>query len=277
MKAANAKFSLALPLTAGFDSRLILSSCKEIKDDIQIYTLQYRELTKKSPDLAIPKIISSELDLNYELLDCRKEVDKEFIDIYKENNTVSHVQDWGNIASGMHKIFDTNRVVVRGNCVEIGRGKSNNGLGNETIKVEAMLNWEYHWDELDFVVERIDEWYNEVKLPEVNKGYNLMDLFYWEHRMGKWQAQNQLEWGIVQEMFTPFNNREIIDLMLGVPHRDRTKPEYLLFRKVICRLWPELLNYPINPKPLSRRVFNSIKKITIELGFYDILRKILKG
>jgi hypothetical protein len=108
-------------------------------------------------------------------------------------------------------------------------------------------------------------------------GYDELDLFYMEHRMGNWQAQSQLEWAIVHEVLTPFNNRELIDLMLSVPVKYRIKPNFILFTNVIDILWPELLNYPINPKIFRRKVRDKVWKITDKLGVLNILKKVFNS
>jgi hypothetical protein len=77
---------------------------------------------------------------------------------------------------------------------------------------------------------------------------NTLDLFEWEQECGSWLAMTELEFDIAwRDIFTPFNNRELLMATLSTPTRWRKGPDYPLFRRLIERLWPELLQYPINP------------------------------
>ena len=87
--------------------------------------------------------------------------------------------------------------------------------------------------------------------------------------MGNWQSQGQLEWDIVQEVFTPFNNREIIDLMLGTKPEYRKGPDYILFKEVMRNLWPEVLSVPINPRSSSFKIKRYSKKFLTGVGLFE--------
>ena len=51
---ANERYNLSLPLTAGWDSRVLMSATKQIFSDIEFYTLKYRSQTESSQDIRIP-------------------------------------------------------------------------------------------------------------------------------------------------------------------------------------------------------------------------------
>jgi hypothetical protein len=259
MIAANSRFKLAIAITSGLDSRMILSACKDIASDIFFYTLQYRSLTEKSNDIKIPGKLLSRLGLEHIVIDCRKPVDKVFGSIYVNNSDMPHLNDWGNMAKGMHDELPRGYVIVKGNGPEIGRGVLHTGKKHPEINsyenfITAEREWE-GWINIPFVRNRLSEWYDEIKANEDNHGYKLLDLFLWEHRMGSWQAQSQLEWDIVQDAFTPFNNRELIDMMLGVNPEYRFSPDYLFFKGSIEQLWKEVLKEPINPVKYTPKEF----------------------
>ena len=98
---------------------------------------------------------------------------------------------------------------------------------------------------------------------------NILDLFYWEHRMGSWQAQSQLKWDIAQESFTPFNHRKLIEIMLSVDSKFRQEPEYIFFKKIIQNLWPVLLKEPINPDKTFKE---SVKAFLLKMGIYKYIK-----
>ena len=108
------------------------------------------------------------------------------------------------------------------------------------------------WEELDFIREEIRKWRESIQGNSFN--YLLLDLFYWEHRMGGWQAQSQLEWDIVQEVFTPFNSRELFDIMLSIDPLKRKCEKPSLYIDTMKYLWSEVLNEPVNPYTFKRKV-----------------------
>jgi len=74
MIAANNRFKLALSLTAGWDSRMLLGASKSISNEIYYYTLQYRDLHSRSNDIKIPAELLRSLGLHHNILDCRKTI-----------------------------------------------------------------------------------------------------------------------------------------------------------------------------------------------------------
>jgi hypothetical protein len=97
----------------------------------------------------------------------------------------------------------------------------------------------------EYAIQALDDWLQGAGRRLFN--VDLADLFYWEQRMGSWQAMSQSEWDIVQEVFTPFNCRRLLVEMLGVAPRHRTAPGFRLQKAIIRRLWPAALREPINP------------------------------
>ncbi|MCL5072422.1 MAG: hypothetical protein M1308_16255 [Actinobacteria bacterium] len=260
MKSAEARFQLALPLTAGLDSRTILAACREFKEKIFYYTLFYPPNKLKSPDLVIPMKILDELGLEHNMIDCTNPMDEWFADIYKKNVSYAHSY-WGGIAFGMYGRYPEGRVCIKGNCSEIARCfyyKEGN-YNPKRIKGAYLSNLE--WGKNYISIEVINEWLKNIRKLEKDFNFNLLGLFYWEHRMGNWQAMSQLEWDLVQESFTPFNNRALLSILLSVNYKHRVEPDYRLYKEIINNLWPELLNYPINPPIHKNFVFFTLKKI----------------
>ena len=270
LHAANKRFKLALSLTAGYDSRIILSACKEIKDEIFIYTLQYRDLNLNSNDIKIPKNLAKHLGFEHHLIDCRKEIDEGFAFVYEQNTDIPHLNDWGKIAFGMYLDFPKDHVAIKGNCVEIGRWPYYTLISNDQITSSHLINKFLPNCKISFIHERLDEWYHEVE-PLSYLGINFMNLFYWEQKLGSWQAQSQLEWDIVQEAFTPFNNREIISLMISVDKKYRLHSKYPLFMKMMNKLWDEVLYIPIDPQTSYMEIKKRIKD-TLKLWGIDRLK-----
>ncbi|WP_282132735.1 hypothetical protein [Cellulophaga baltica] len=267
--AGSKKYNLALGLTGGYDSRIILSACKEVKDKIKFYTLQYRSLDKNNSDIWIPINLKEKLEINHEILDCRIPISKEFEDVYIGNSDMAHLNDWGYIAYGISKKLPDEFMAIKGSCSETGRCYFYKSGKHPKIKESKdLLNYNPGWKGIPFIENRIEEWFDEIKEPKNNKGYNILDLFHWEVSTGSWQTQNQLEWDIVHDTFTPFNNRELLDIMLRIDTKHRSKPNnYNLYQKTMGKLWPEVLTEPINPMSKKEWIKVTLKSVLVKLGF----------
>jgi hypothetical protein len=123
------------------------------------------------------------------------------------------------------------------------------------------------------VCEQVANWYNKTKTVSEASGIDILDLFYWEHRMGSWQAQSQLEWDIVQEAYTPFNHRGLLETMLSTPSRYRCAPDYSLYKEICKLLWPRVLEEPINP-PAPESVKERLKRHIDRVGLGEVARSI---
>ncbi len=272
MEAGNLRFKLAFPLTAGWDSRILLGACRNIAADIYFYTLQYRDLNSQSADIKIPKMLLDKLGCQHNVIDCRGAIDPEFAELYEKNTSMAHKEDWGRIAYGMLTSYPSDRVCIKGNCSEICRCFYYKSGKHPAIKSERQLaRLEPGWSELPFVEDHLSSWLSEANVAADHAGINILDLFYWEHRMGSWQAQSQLEWDIVQEAYTPFNHRYLLEMMLCVPPKFRCAPDYSLYRRIGKCLWPEVMEHPINPPENSKQ---RVKHILTQFGFDSIVRNV---
>lgn len=265
--AANERFKLAIPMTAGWDSRLVLALSRKIATTTFMYTLRYRSLRKSSNDIKIPRHLLSSLGLQHKVLNCKSVVpDRDFTTAYETNTVPSHYNDWGKIAYGILKAYPQDRVCLKGNCSEIVRcyyyPKGHHLPVDSYTQIVAL---EKGWAGIPFIEQRIQAWFDGAADAAQKNNISILDLFYWEQRMGSWQAQSQSEWDIAQETFTPYNHRGLLETMLAVPAGFRKAPDYLLYEKIIQLSWPETLNYPINPPERER----GIKPVLAKLGLYE--------
>lgn len=271
MNAGHNRFKLALPLTAGWDSRTLLSACKNIAHDLFFYTNQRIYLSLECGDIKTPKRLLQLLGYYHHLIDCTKTPNDEFLDLYKRNTSMPH-EDSASHVYGMYGVYPSDRVRVKGNCSEIARCYFYmSGKHQPISSVKQIIELVKGWCTLPFVNDQLADWFSKANPIAIDSGVDILDLFYWEHRMGSWQAQGQLEYDIVQETYTPFNHRGLLELMLGVSPAFRSAPNYVLYRKMCKLLWPEVLTLPINPPDTKKEI---IEKLLLRWGLYDIARQI---
>ena len=266
MKSAFNRFDLAFAITAGWDSRVLLATSKEFNKSIFYYTLIYYDLTEESPDVKIPSKLLPQLELEHNIIRCPSHMDNEFKEIYKKNVTTAH-DAWGIIAQGLYRNYPQNRVCIKANGAEIlkcyYRIAPFEKLNAEKLAKLTKMYKNY------FAVKHFEKWLLEAKKVEEINNIDILDLFYWEQRMGNWQAMSQLEWDIVQEVFTPFNCRGLLTTLLSTKEKYRRPPDYKLFKKLIVYLWPQVLIKPIYSG------HTSIKKFLMKIHLYKFIKGVL--
>ena len=247
--AMHARCPLAVTLTAGLDSRMMLAAAKPVARDVVFMTSKKRFTPESDPDLVISRRLAETLGLQHRVIDSDCRLRPEFRDVYFSSNVLSH-KKWVYGAQAIHDTFNLEKVAVVGSVVEIARFGFDNmkfGLeGGEAFTPEYMA-WGIWLGKHAFVVHTMERW--KDGMGEIYN-YDARDLLYWENRMGSWLASSQQEFLLAwKELFAPFNCRRLIKAALSVDPGLRSGPDYPFYLTVIARLWPECLEVPINPKP----------------------------
>lgn len=237
------RYKLQQTITSGWDTRLLLSACKNHVGSLQFYFVRGFKADKglvESDDYLITKRISRTYNLPTEfiIIDDKK-VNEEFERIYYSNNTLSRPKLLKTYYAAYEQKLD-NVITVSGI------------LGNSLLRLEGGLYRQaeeaeiiarrFKYDHYPFVVDSIKEWIDSSRhVKDLN--YYLMDLFYWEQHYGNWGALSGIEQDIVRDELRPFNNRELISMLGCVRDKYRYRDYPLSYVKTIELLWPELLNF----------------------------------
>src|SRR5690606_24274576 len=104
--------------------------------------------------------------------------------------------------------FDANYgsdvVNVNGNCGEIARFVY--GRSNKNVSFEMLLAFSKYGDKIPYFNDQLRKWYAEAVPFAEEYGISILDLFYWEQRIGNWHALWQFEQDIAVKEVSPFNN-----------------------------------------------------------------------
>lgn len=267
VRAAGNRFPLALPLTAGMDSRILLAAARYHTHDVFAYTLQYGKLTGTSPDIRIPRRILSSLHLEHHLIEADAAAPNWFMDAYREYVDLAH-DYWGQIAWGLVRGYPRERICLKGNCAEIYRNYYRHLRADPSpaaIAAEA-------FGDLGFAIDSVRRWMEAAHDACAATGIDALDLFYWEHRMGSWQARSQLEWDVAQESVTPYNHRPLLEVLLGVPWTDEDPTRARLSHGIVRHLWPDLDRWPVNPPPPLTQIKRLARTVLSSIGLLDAAR-----
>jgi hypothetical protein len=258
------RYNIMQPVTAGKDSRLLLAGSKEIVKEVFYYINLESRLTERSMDIRISRKLLNRLNLEYHILDLPKEIPLEFRQMYFENNPhgseffLPHIYNYylnfqdrvncpGNLASNPLKVNKIEEDNVN--------GKTLAGL--------------YNLEGYDYAVQYYTRWLEGCM--HLCKAYKIkiLNLWYWEERLANWGTQIQIDKDIAQEDINPFNSRLFIQHFLSVKLSHNNIPDFKIHRRIIKKLWPELLRIPINPS--MKNYFLRVLKL---LGLFNIAVKL---
>lgn len=255
--------SLWLPLTAGFDSRLILAAVLRAGVKVQCYTSWFAEMSRA--DLTLPPKLAELAGLKHVLIRPEKH------DAGKESTFVVHTSDGfadrekDLICCGQWDQFSETDTILRGAGMEVGCPRASRSHftapSENSWKVppaEQVLS-EYGQESTGPLVHALNEWRawtEKTSHPEID----WRDRFYIEQRLGVWASsiEQALDLSATNRVYLS-NSGRYMSSVLQIPEHIRQDSAHQV--ELIRRMAPGLLAYPINPKdPLSRRIPRSIRR-----------------
>lgn len=242
-------------VTGGADSRVSLALAKKHLSNFKFFTYAPSdgELDQKSNFIKAlsldKKIVEQILDiipLHHQFLlfmDNKKKLTEEELFILNKNTIRPHGRFL--LPHYNHYFPGKDTLHIRGNLFEIGRAyfikpsSKNNKQDIINIVTRPLLkdidNASKYKDD---ILKNIEDKINQFHYNQENYGYHVLDLFYWEIRMGRWMAEVLNETDFSFETLLPFNMRALMDISLSF-NIDYRKKNYL-FDELINRNFPVL-------------------------------------
>ena len=268
MKAVVNRYSLAISLTAGYDTRLILSAVKQHAKNHQYYSLIYDDVSENNADNIISEKIAKAYSLPYQKINCITNRDNALIEDHLNKYYLARVF-LGEALAGLKNNFPKDLMAVKGDCPGISKNFYKSKKSNEEINLNDILSQEIQWHDATFLKDELSNWFKEVKKVSETYQYRILDLFYWEQRMPGWLAHGLLEWDEAMEVYSPFNQRAYHESILGIDKKHRTYPDFNLIKSMIGDHWPELLQWPLNPLTGTKAIKRKIRSVLSRVGVYE--------
>jgi hypothetical protein len=246
---ASNRTELALTVTAGKDTRLLLAACRAVQDQVYYNTWLYWDMSWDHRDIQIPSRLLSSLGLPHHVIPCPSRMDGEFRRIYRRNVTSAH-DGIGVIAQGLYHHYPQQKVMMMGDGMPIAdwglffRSKLRGGKPDEwgdQVEPQTLARLTNRKEE--FAIRAFDGWLSGARQTHVD----VLDLFGWEDCESSWVGMTQAEMDIVQDVLVPYNCRQFLVNMLSAPEPSRAYPEFALHKSMILQLWPDVLREPVNP------------------------------
>ena len=265
MKSLAHRHSVMMAVTAGTDSRTLLAASREVKHKVY-YFINNEGLGYDHPDISVPVKIFEHIGVPFHVHEVPKDVDDEFRKTFLSNTFFATER----LLPTTYNVYFKNhgeRINVKG-VGEIGRTR----FGKEPRKLNNYrMAYKLGYKEGRYVLRQCDKLL-EGMLPVAKKtGINVLTLLYWEQMLGNWGTVATSECAIAIEEVNPYNSHFLFEIFLGVDAQYTNYKHNVLFREMIRRMWPELLNWPINP---PHTIWNRVAWFFKKVGMFEQLKEL---
>jgi hypothetical protein len=230
-------------LTAGYDSRLILTASFPFRDKIQ-YFLFDRNSTSINNDIKIARKLSKSLGFTFKTIspkpvtdEFKKEFHQQFViarDLPKHQNIQFFKME-----------APPNSVNITGDGGEMIRNfRTADSFSSIEKTLKSLLYKPYPYN-----VESLENWFAKSRHFREKYGLEIGDQFFIEVSMPKWGAKWTLEQDFTGvEELNPFNNKRLIySILLNTKTDERMGPKYDFVRKLMEIMVPTSTKLPFNP------------------------------
>jgi hypothetical protein len=232
------EFHMAMTLTAGFDSRLMLASARHARDVCSFFTFTS---AGSEIDVHTAQRLSERFQLQHRVIPVREASGSEELmwdravgDCVVEKNRLTHptlrMVDAEGIMTGMYGELGRCRL-YRQDLREI-----NSTTIDSRFIVSRLTLPSYPPSDENMV-----EWFSGVaSLPNSV----ILDLAFLELKFGSWAMGQHPIQNALKLHFFPFSQRDVLQSFMAVEPSEKGTER--LFRSCIERLWPELNEVPVN-------------------------------
>ena len=241
VKACSNRKKLIVPVTAGWDSRLLLAATRDIREEVKYFVIRFPHMSERHVDITIPKRLMKKLGCRFDVININGGVDSEFERIFKGNTAYPREDNLVGIYGVFYKMF-SDRMNISSHLSEVVRsyaGKMESPTGKDVSKYIGYENSNA------YVIRTCEEWINKNAQTSRDMGIDLLTLFDWEE--SNWEASHRTETDIALEEYCPLSCRKLLETMVSVRPEYRNKYECILYNEIMKILWPQVLSEPVNP------------------------------
>ncbi len=236
-----------IPLTSGYDSRLVLAAALRAGLAVETYTHLRADLP--AGDRLLPPKLARAAGVRHRFTRPGRHSPAAEADYDAHCGRQSAGVDRRYYARGQWGFVRPGDLVLRTNSPDVGRVSWHNTFPPPpTLEMlpepEEIARW-IREPEDSPALEGLREWIDHARAHPV-AGLEWRDRFHWEQRLGGWLSALEQSLDLVPGARThPANSAQIYGLLLALPPARRAAGEH--HRELIGRLAPELLEFPFNP------------------------------
>jgi hypothetical protein len=263
------RYDLIVPFTAGWDSRVTVAVSRAMRDRVKYFINRGFSFTEKTPDLWVPRELSRQQGLDFTVIDIppNETVPEDFRKAFED----SYDRPLFKFLGGHYMIHKTFGSVM--NVLTVGSEITRRYYGVSFCANSSGLAEICHYKNSPYVIKQCQKWMDEVSASLAASKIQMMDLFYWENRIGNWGAQGCTTGDTYRETVSLFNCRDLLVNMLSL-HEKYRRYENRLYRGIIACTWKDLLRISINP-PMTFK--SRVHQLSQRTGIRQKLKQIYYG
>ena len=257
---------VALPVTAGIDSRVILTCALDAKiSNLEFFTIKFSWMDDTHNDLVIPKQIAKKLGFRLDIYDISE---KETPDVpeFDESLTLHNKLFDTSTMHVLRSFGDRNVSMVDGSIIGTGKnffGKLLNIQPRDLARMSGYPNSR-------FAIKQFQNWLTESKEAFKKNGYHTLDMFFWEDRASNWMLTVKSKFLMVCNYYSIFNSRQLFESMLMTKRKYRDAQDNKIFNYILENTDNDLNDIPINPS-IKKQIMLLGKKT----GIYYVYRNLM--
>ncbi|MBR4747960.1 MAG: hypothetical protein IK083_00110 [Abditibacteriota bacterium] len=245
-------YKIYVPVTGGYDSRVVLAVFYALDKDTEAYTIRHSSFSGDEQDITIPTILCHSAGIKH-----RQITDKDFGDDLL-----------GYMESLLGKDGFSQRTLMIANTIfsEYGGGLIVNGdimgqVGKCSLHrdIPGMLAGAGYFrcklhNYSKESIRLLNDWLKDIKGS--GEKVNPFDLFSIESRVGRWAGQENLIYNAVGQRYANiFNSRSIIYAWTAVERKYRKKTQ--IHKELIRAIAPDILSTPFGTDSLAAKISKS--------------------
>ena len=279
--------SIWIPLSAGYDSRLLLATAIKADIPIKTYTMKKKNSLLKrgklstslvsKADMELPPLIAEIADVEHKWIDIGN-FSFERLRIFDEHTYKGTLEnDRIYFARGQWDWTSDDDIILLGQVIEVGCCYYYNSFNASEDNIFREVANAFKLEGSSIQYQGIYEYctwlrdYNNVYCDDID----WRDRFYLEQRLSGWLRANQQGLDLVKgETIHLYNSQEFICTLLSLPNEKRKNKEFII--DLINNMAPELNQIPYNPpNPLSYELKIILVKLT-QNSIMDIVQSIYR-
>ena len=233
------EYNFSLPITSGLDSRVLLALMKDHISHIPLYTF-YNQGDEDNWDIKVPRLMADKLNLKHYAIE-RTSLDKESLVKLSELLDFQHNRRILENGLSLSESELSDRYFLAGDIIPIVKSNFGKNLPETLANTFYLKTKTHNYSRKN--KEYVKSWLSDAKNEQ---GVSKFDLFFWEHRLGRWLSNNANNYDVFTDPFYLFNSRYLIKLWTSIPRHERINRSF--HKEIIKMKWPELMEFPFNPE-----------------------------
>jgi hypothetical protein len=255
VKAISLRHNIIMPVTGGYDSRLLFLASLEVTSPCDYFVSKHSHMTNADNDITIPKKLTALYNKDFIVVEEIDTPKQDFQKDYLDSIDFPRYVTISNIANKNNVLLNANISEVT-SCL-LGFHKNVNAINLAALTSQAPYK---------FPIEQYDTWLQKTKAETNELGYHILDLFYWEEFESNWVAKLKTEANAINiNVISPFNSRYLLNLLLSAKRSNRAVFNNQLYDRIIYYLSDNnkaVINMPINPD-LPTKIYRLMNKIGV--------------